>query len=195
MRRWILTLVGLAALVPLASGEVLDFEDLTDGDFFLVGESRVTDGVTLTGQSYFWSGGQEYNGGTAWIDSNGYAGGSGTELGWIDNINVDFDFGEPIAEVIFNYGEHGGNVNLIVNGELANVNNFSEIDGMQVGGVDVTNTDGPPGQVYGALALSGDIQSVAIGGQEFALDNVEYTVPEPASLVLLGLAGLALRRR
>ena len=47
----------------------------------------------------------------------------------------------------------------------------------------------------GVLAFTGDIQSITLGGQELAVDNVVARVPAPSAVGLLGCAGLAAMRR
>ena len=69
----------------------------------------------------------------------------------------------------------GGNVNLLVNGQLQNVGNLSALNGLTVAGVSIAVnqlTD-----TLGVLSLNGDIESFAIGGQEFWIDNMLVTGP------------------
>lgn len=120
-----------------------------------------------------------------------------------ENINGRFDFtglASPITKVSIEFADQGGTENFDINdlglqvvgdlvdyvapaGFMVNVN-FVEIDFTDVGTVEV-------------MALPGNtIESITIGGQEFAVDNLE-AVPEPVSAVMLlaGIAVFAFRQR
>jgi Ca2+-binding RTX toxin-like protein/protocatechuate 3,4-dioxygenase beta subunit len=86
----------------------------------------------------------------------------------INSATAAFDFGENLTAIQLLYSDRGGNVNLIVNGQLGNVDNFIALNGTQLGGVLIAVnlvTDN-----VGILTLQGDITSFAIGGQEFWID-------------------------
>ncbi|MEE8524447.1 MAG: hypothetical protein V3T72_10990, partial [Thermoanaerobaculia bacterium] len=76
------------------------------------------------------------------------------------------------------FGEFGGNLNIEINGDFQNFGDFADIDGMIIGGVQVAVTNGF-GNDQGTLLLTGEIHSLAIGGQELVIDHVCFTeVPE-----------------
>ena len=70
------------------------------------------------------------------------------------------------------FGEYGGNVNLTVNGDFANVNNPIDLHGMMLGGCLVEVIAGGFGGDSGRMVVSGAIGKLSIGGQEFAIDMV-----------------------
>ena len=131
-----------------------------------------------------------YSDGYVPIGDDLLAGGYGNELEWINNANVDFDFGGIVNDIAFQFMDGGGNLNIEINGDFRNINEFSDIDGLSVGGTSVV-LGGTPS--YGTLYINGTIDSFSVGGQELNIDNVWY-VPEPATLLLLGLGGLMLRK-
>lgn len=78
----------------------------------------------------------------------------------------------PLNSLSLNFGEFGGNLNLNLNGEFRNFGNFSELNGQTIGGVAITVANGL-GNDAGTLQLAGTIKSLAIGGQELWLDNIQ----------------------
>jgi hypothetical protein len=114
-----------------------------------------------------------------------------------NNMNVKFDFtGVPfdVTGVSLDYVDLGGTENFEINAlgrqEVGALSSLAP-----VAGYNITVTENPaPGGVTGTLkveALVGNrIDMLLIGGQEFGIDNVEK-VPEPTSLALASLAGLA----
>jgi hypothetical protein len=190
-RKLALAACALTAL-STATAQTLDFEDLTLGDQITVGDTRTTSGVDITGETFYWSDSTPTNNGFADVGNSGIAGGAGQELGYVNNINIAFDFGGDIVALSMNYGDQGGNENLTINGMLQNVGSLTALDGMTVDGVLIgVNEAGG----LGTLDLTGTISSFSVGGQEFGIDNVTYTVPEPATLALLAAGLLLFRRR
>lgn len=174
--------VAFLAMGVVESGEppgCVDFEDLPLESEYRVGDTFVASGVSVTGQTFFWSNGTATDNGFARVESGGLAGGSGQDI-QVNNINLAFDFGVPLPGLSLRFGEYGGNLNVEVNGDLRNFENFADIDGLQIGGVDVAVTAGQ-GNDQGRLALTGTINSFAIGGQELWLDDVCPTTMPPAT--------------
>ncbi|MBN2455258.1 MAG: PEP-CTERM sorting domain-containing protein [Sedimentisphaerales bacterium] len=186
----------MALLVENADAVLIDFEDRTAGESFDVGYTFITSGVSVTGEQFQWSNTTWYSGGNASIGTGGSAGGADNEIN-TNNINLDFDFGVALTSLSLQYGEYGGNINLEINGDFQNVENFADLPA-NVGATSIfvydTNT---PGQGKGALIVIGTINSFKIGGQELWLDNIiASAIPEPAILTLLALGSLiALRRK
>ena len=188
---FVLLALGLAA--PL-DAQAVDFEDLTLGTRYYVGDTFVSSGVSISGQTYYWPNGDPTENGYAEVETAGLAGGSGQDL-QVNNINLGFDFGAAIPGLTIDFGEYGGNLNVDLNGDFRNFENFDEIDGLILGGVQVTATGpGAAGVGLGYLAFDGTINSFAIGGQELWIDNVTV-VPEPTTLALLAMAAVAIRPR
>ena len=88
----------------------MDFEDLSSGTAYHVGDAFVDSGVTMTGGTYWWSPTGSTNG-DATVQTDGDAGGTGKEL-WTSNINIAFDFGGPCQDLTLRLGEYGGNLNI-----------------------------------------------------------------------------------
>lgn len=105
----------------------------------------------------------------------------------LDNISVLFDFSElafDVTMVTLDFQDIAG----IVGGTNLSANGATLFD----------LTDLPVGLALGVTAaidgsqivLTGDIDRFLIGGQELVIDNI-VAIPEPTSLVLLGLVGIA----
>jgi len=89
----------------------------------------------------------------------------------VNNINLAFDFGNPVHSLSLMFGEYGGNLNIDINGDFRNFNNFADLNGQTVGGVQVSVVNGL-GNDRGRLQLDGVITSFAVGGQELWIDDV-----------------------
>ena len=195
MVRKLLTIIFLLILSTSTTNtiqaSVVDFDDLISGTIYNVGDSFISSGVLMTVVDFQWSGGTWVSDGNVPIGNGLLAGGYGNELEWINNANVDFDFGGIVNDIAFQFMDGGGNLNIEINGDFRNINEFSDIDGLSVGGTSVVLAGTPS---YGTLYINGTINSFSVGGQELNIDNVWY-VPEPATLLMLSLGGLILRRR
>ena len=68
----------------------------------------------------------------------GRAGGTGNEVA-VNNIlmTISVGFGQTLEAVRFSFGEYGGNLNVSVNNQFVNFDNFSRIHGTTIGGVKV----------------------------------------------------------
>ena len=110
------------------------------------------------------------------VGNRGLAGGSGNEL-QVNNINLAFDFGGPVAGLTLNAFDGGGNLNIEVNGDFVNFGQIGEIDGKEIGGVKVSVVP-IPGTRAVRVTLQGTINSFAIGGQELWIDDVCPQGPE-----------------
>jgi hypothetical protein len=150
--------------------QCVTFEETPVGTRFAVGGSFVDAGATIEVRTFFFANGDPFEGGFALIEGDGQAGGSGQDV-QVNNVNLAFDFGARLAGLSLQFGEFGGNLNLDVNGDFRNFNNFTDIDGDTIGGADV-NVDFDPDNQHGVLTLTGVIETFAIGGQELWLDDV-----------------------
>lgn len=178
-----------------AYAATVDFEDLTLGTTYEVPDLINTGGIVLEGVPFQWSSGIYTSEGFARVSNSGMAGGSGNELE-VNNISLLYVPVNPIPGLTLDFGEYGGNLNIDINNDFRNFDNFAEIDGLVIGGVTVSVTNGL-GNDTGILSLSGTINSFTIGGQELGIDNLS-TVPVPGAALLLlsGIIGvLGLKRK
>ena len=85
------------------------------------------------------------------------------------NATVDLEFSSTLNGANFAFTDQGGTVNLSVNGAFRRVEDFSDLNGETLGGARVTVTQTDNG---GLLSLSGDVDSLAVGGQELTIGDV-----------------------
>jgi len=149
---------------------LIDFEDLPLNADYHVPDTFVSSSIPITLKRFQWTGGGWTDGGHARVISDGAAGGSGNEIN-INNVNLEFDFWLPLTTLSLLFGEYGGNLNIEINGHFENFENFDEINGLIIGGVEVSVVNGH-GNDTGILNLSGRIAQFAIGGQELVIDDV-----------------------
>lgn len=159
-----------------------DFEDLTLGTTYHVGDTFTTADTPITVKAFQWGNGTWYNGGHTMVGNAGRAGGSGNELN-VNNVNLEFGLNMPLTGLSLLFGEYGGNLNIEINGMFKNFENFSEINGDTIGGVHVTVVNGF-GNDMGSLHLAGTISQFAIGGQELFIDDVRYSRVDMAFLLI-----------
>jgi hypothetical protein len=153
----------------------VDFEDLIVDTVYVVTDTFTDSGATMTVKEFQYDDGTTWTSdGTAMVDDELQAGGSGLDIN-CNNVNLNFDFGSPLNGLSLLYGEYGGNLNIDINGVFQNFDDFANIDGSTIGGVNVDVTDF--GGNKGKLTLTGVINSFDIGGQELWVDNVCPTVP------------------
>ena len=183
-------------LAQNAEAVVVDFDDLTHGATYNVGDTFTTSGVVVTAEEFFLLPSGSTTGGYAEIQSGAHARGAGYEV-FANNINLSFDFGSPCDGVSLMYadlGGPGGNINLEINGSLANVDLFSNLPAT-LGGTSIFTTPGDTGALF-VIGVVGTVNSFKIGGQELCIDNiVASVVPEPATVMLLGAGAFAVLTR
>jgi hypothetical protein len=151
--------------------ECIDFEDLTLGTVYSVSDQFKDSGICILASDFQWSNLTWFRGGFSEVTNNGQAGGSGQEM-WFNNINLVFVFCRQLTGLTLKFGEYGGNLNIKINDEFQNFENFDDIHGSTIGGVSVAVSGDGDGQGMGTLSLSGSIDSFSIGGQELAIDDV-----------------------
>ena len=150
-----------------------DWEDLSLSAMYNVGDVFTTYSTTVTAQPFVWSSGTPTSAGYTQVQNGGLANGSGQEM-MVNNINLEIDPGYVATHMEVLFGEYGGNLNLEINGDFRNFENFQDINGLVVGGVDVSVTGGY-GNDYGVLTLSSNVNDVmhfVIGGQELWIDDI-----------------------
>lgn len=133
----------------------------------------------LNGSSDFWNV-------SVWTDETGWNFGSGKKL-FVSNINLRLDFrslGTTANRVCVRIFDGGGENNFSVNGApvqifrspMRNVDFPVEI----APGVTMTAAyDDPDNDFTGTLCFEGQIETLLIGGQEFAIDDLCYTLSTP----------------
>ncbi|HHY56243.1 MAG TPA: hypothetical protein GYA08_12490 [Chloroflexi bacterium] len=191
--RWLALLVILGMLAAFiaapvqASSGVLQcaaFEDLALGARYVVSNSFAST-LQFEVKPFKWLDGTDTTAGYVEVSNGLMAAGSGQEL-TVNNARVRLllpvTASTPgILGLGLRFGEYGGNVNLLINGVLQNVENLAALDGMTIGGAVVSVTGGL-GNDAGELRVEGAVSSFEIGGQEFFLDDicvVKGEVPPP----------------
>ena len=148
----------------------IDMEDLISGTMYKSGETFSSTNVRITVAPFEWSNSEMTSNGIAYVTTNQQAGGFGVEL-QVNNVNLFIYPRNPPSRVSLLFGEYGGNLNININGDLRNFENFADIDGLEIGGAKAYVLQGF-GNDKGYLQLSGAIQSFGVGGQELSIDNV-----------------------
>ncbi len=148
----------------------VEFEELPLGTIYSVPQRFTDSGVQLAVRVFHLGGGQWTDGGGAQVRNEGDAGGSGQEM-MVGNVNLEFDFGTTVEGLTLLFGEYGGNLNIAVNGEFKDFDDFVDIDDSVIGGAHVSVADGL-GNDVGRLELSGPIEAFVLGGQELWIDHV-----------------------
>lgn len=156
---------------PEVAGLCIDFEDLSDGTIYVVGDSFVDSGVDHVVERFQWENGEWTDKGQVVVTDSQQAGHVGQDL-FLNNANVRILFEGCMQEVTLRFGGAGGNVNLEINGALANAGSFFDLDGVTVGGVLVKVAD--LGGGLGRIELNGTIESISLGGQELWVDHICY---------------------
>jgi hypothetical protein len=159
--------------------ECIDFESLLLDKIYHVGDTFTDSGVTVEVLSFQWGSGSWTSSGYARVVDDSYAGISGNEIN-TNNVNLGFAFSSQLKGLSLNYGEYGGNLNIQINGEFKNFQNFDDINGSTIGGVSISIINGF-GNDKGRLILSGEMNTFSfqekeftflIGGQELWIDHV-----------------------
>jgi hypothetical protein len=93
----------------------------------------------------------------------------------MNNINLEFDFnsiGFAPREVRFEFLDLGGFENISVNGSSIFIGDLSAVPS-PIGGVNISVSTTPvAGGKKGIVILTGAVQKIKVGGQEFWIDNV-----------------------
>ena len=169
------------------------YDDLSLGSTYYPGGSTASEGVTMRFRDFQWSNGTWTSAGQATVDNSGWACGTTHELG-LNNINVIFDYVGSVGsqtDVSFDFGEHGGNINLAVNGDVYNTANFIDLDGLVIGGANFNVVSGGLGHDCGRVEITGLVHQLRVGGQELWLDNITSTPNDPCQYGYEDLAGIA----
>lgn len=178
------------ALVPMAHAVAnLDFEDLPDQGIWSAGDSFVTGGITVN-----VSDSNGYSGGSTQTESPNAAG-PGKGL-FVEQVLLTFQFDYPFTDAWFNYATFGGDVGVLINGELWSNSDPLGFDGDTLAGVLFTVVEDVPG-FSGTIHLHGNITEFGIAVEDGEIDNVGCA-PTPgagSALALAGILGVRRRRR
>jgi len=157
----------------------IGFEDPPLGTEYRVGDTFTDLSTVIAVETFDWGGGVWCNGSCGYAkvsDSSSWCwpGGFGQHM-VVNNVNLRIVHDGPWEGLSLLFGEYGGNLNIDINGQHREFDNFHDIDGAIIGGVDVSVVNGF-GQDEGSLSLSGTINSFAVGGQELCIDDVCLTL-------------------
>lgn len=174
MRRITLPLLAclfVPAFRPASSASDIwvQFSELTNGAIYHLSNTFTSGGITCQIEPFQWSSGQWTSNGSVRVQSGTLSVGSAPPYLWLGNANVRFDFGMA-TDIRLQYGAFGGNQNLRVNGTMTNFTAMGRLNGITLGTVSLCLKPASNGR--GELQLSGIITNFAIGGQEFAIDDV-----------------------
>jgi hypothetical protein len=190
---FVLVLAAIAAQNATAM-VVMEFEDLLPNHTYNVGDSFITSGIQVQVEPFYPVAGGELSG-TALVDNSQFSGGGpGQEL-MLNNVNLKFLLninGCPACFVYLLFGRYGGDVNLSINGDIKKAPDFTNLNLLgTIGGAMVAVHGYPMGDI---MAFGGsNISSFTVGGQDLFIDRlIICEVPEPNTVMLLGLGGLGL---
>ena len=148
-----------------------DFDDLPLGATYAVGTAFTTNGIPVIVRPFQWSNGIWTSTGNASVVALGQAGGAWKEIA-VNNVNLEIGIEIPLTGLSLRFGEYGGNLNIRINGDFRNFENFADINGLNIGDVQVSVVNGL-GKDTGILVLAGQIHDFAVGGQEFFVDDLQ----------------------
>ncbi len=154
----------------------IDFEDLALGSQYFVGDMFTADAAgfqaDIRGEDFTFSNGMTTNGGFTQVAGSQLAGDVGQDLA-VNNILLNFMFTAPtLPGLSLNFGEFGGNLNIEINGDFRNFEDFQDINGAVIGGTLISVPVGGFGQDNGVLIVDGAVNSFKIGGQELWIDHL-----------------------
>lgn len=157
-----------ATETPTAGLKLCDmfmFDDLTLPGTYVVGDVITSQGHQFVVQNFVWSNGTPTASGHALSeDHNG-------DIGiFTNNVKLNFLLVNPIDGLTLLVEYHGGNSNILINGDFQNFGIPSDINGVILGGVTISALD--LGNSAWQIDFSGTIEELAIGGQEFWIGDM-----------------------
>jgi len=157
------------------------YNDLELSTAYANGDVFTTDEYVYSVQEFLSESGALTTNGSVIVEDSGRACGVGNELRHNNATSrIERADGDSMGNVTFRFGEHGGTINLEINGDLRNFDNMLDIDGQLIGGVSVSIDQGGNGNDCGRASLTGTVKYLRIGGEElwincFAADPVAAT--------------------
>ena len=143
-------------------------------------DTFTTDGILCQVRPQQLLDGSEYTAGSAWAQASMLACGSGQEL--VTNAcAVDHRFADSIGSmenVSVTVADHGGDLNLEINGDMRVFHVYSDVDGMNIGGVHVTVVSGGGINECTDLQFDGRIDNILFGGGQHFIDCLQGEVVE-----------------
>jgi|JI10StandDraft_1071094.scaffolds.fasta_scaffold53811_4 hypothetical protein len=166
--------LALAASASSAAASCLDFDSTPAGTAQGVGPVVALPDGNVSLRRFFWLGGGSTVAGVATVVASNWAAGSAPHELNLNNINlrVDVITAAATTTATFNYADFGGNVNLRVNGVLANVNDLSGVPAFLGGAAVAVTRINMFGYHFGTVMITGALTDFAVGGQEFYVDDV-----------------------
>jgi subtilisin len=160
-------LVVVGAL-EATSLQCVNFDQQTSGGRYVIGNTLSDSTIDISFKEFFFVSQGSTTSGFASIDGTGPNKTLST-----NNINAQFAFAYPIDAISFFYVDQGGSENLEVNTDRRAVGDLTSLDGVTVGGVQVSvEVLSSSPNTIATVRLQGNITQFAVGGQEFLLDDV-----------------------
>lgn len=163
-------LPGLLAVAALSGNDLacVAFEERTAGEIFGSGATLTSDGVDLTIGDF--DAGGTITSGIGRIDDSEASGGLGLDIE-LNNVTLGFGFPYPLDGVGLAFGDYGGTVNLLIDGERLIAGAIAELPASSGSGVRI-EVEQDRSLPTGSLSLSGAIDDFGIGGQELWIDEI-----------------------
>ena len=165
------TSMALSLAVATVASAKPAFDDVALGKTYYCMDMDSSSGVNYAFSDFEMTPGVFSNNGHAYIDNSGNACGANNELA-LSNIYVTYDYagsGGPEKDPRILFGWYGGSLNLSINGDrhwAANPMGFPPV----IGGCNVNLI--PLGGGCGRIDITGTVNTISFGGQEFWLDDI-----------------------
>lgn len=144
------------------------FDDLAHKKIYNIGENFTSDNIQFEVSQFYWGNGNLSPTNRVQVDNRTISGGSGLDMN-CRNGSLSIGLNNPAKKITFNAAHLGGNMNLVINGQLFNFGQVSQIDGNVIQGVNIEATGSK--DIPGIWMFAGLINSFEVGGQELWVDN------------------------
>ncbi len=165
----------LLPIFIIASACTITFDNLSPGTEYHVNDIFYSSYISMRVEKFCWANGQWTDQGVARVMAGNYSGGSGNDVN-LNNVNLYFALPYPVKNITLNFGDYGGNENIVVNGFFTNVKDFAVLNMVSVSNVtfSVNMLSTNVSKKIGILRLDGTINEFKVGGQELWIDNVSF---------------------